>query len=227
MKNTEYIKAIEQLYASNSNKENAYAMAKYMKFNFEYYGIKSPLRKELQRNFIADYGIPDTENILEIIKLLWQTDKRELHYSAMEIFEKRIKELDSSVIDFLEYLIISNSWWDSIDFISPKLVGYVFKTNPELIPTYTDKWIESDNFWLQRSAILFQLKYKQNTDFELLKSIILRLNTEDEFFIRKSIGWALREYSKTNPELVKEFIENNELKPLSAKEGLKVIIKNL
>ncbi len=126
----------------------------------------------------------------------------------------------------LKYLIISNSWWDSIDFISPKLVGYVFKTYPELIPTYTDKWIESDNFWLQRSAILFQLKYKQNTDFELLKSIILRLNTEEEFFIRKSIGWALREYSKTNPKAVKDFIENNELKPLSAKEGLKFIVKS-
>lgn len=109
--------------------------------------------------------------------------------------------------------------------IASSLVGELFKIYPELIIPYTSKWIKSSNMWLQRSAILFQLGYKEKTDKELLADLIIKANeseNKDEFFIRKAIGWALREYSKTNPEWVIEFIkQHDELSNLSKSQGLK------
>ena len=103
------------------------------------------------------------------------------------------------------------------------MVAPHFKRFPELIPQYTEKWMASGNFWLQRTALLFQLKYKKETDVELMFDLIKRLACEKEFFIRKAIGWVLREYSKTDSQAVIYFVENNQLSNLSKKEALKVI----
>lgn len=225
MKATEYIKKIEQLFSENADKEKGYAMAKYMKFNFEYHGINSPTRKELQKEFLKENPLSEIENLEEVINKLWDLPQREYQYFAMEILNKFISKQDASFIDFLENLILKKSWWDSIDFISPSLLGTLFKKYPEKIEYYIEKWMNSGNFWLQRSCILFQLKYKNDTNFDLLKSLIYELKDEKEFFIRKAIGWSLREYSKTNPDAVLHFIENTELSNLSRKEGLKHINK--
>ncbi len=96
-------------------------------------------------------------------------------------------------------MITNKSWWDSIDFIAINLVGEYFKIYPCQIATYVDKWLKSGNIWLQYSAILFQLKYKQNLDTEMLSYVINNLLGSKEFFINKAIGWILREYGKSNP----------------------------
>ena len=121
-----------------------------------------------------------------------------------------------------EFMIINKSWWDTVDMIASHLVGTHFKRFPGLIPAYTEKWMASGNFWLQRTALLFQLKYKKETDVELMSDLIKRLAGEKEFFIRKAIGWVLREYSKTDPEIVINFVENQQLSNLSRTEALKV-----
>jgi 3-methyladenine DNA glycosylase AlkD len=120
-------------------------------------------------------------------------------------------------------MITNKSWWDTVDFIATKLVGTYLVLYPCERKNYVNKWINSGNIWLQRTAILFQLKYKEQTDFELLTYIIRQLNHTDEFFINKAIGWALREYSKTNPVKVKEFIDSVQLSNLSIKEGSKYL----
>lgn len=97
----------------------------------------------------------------------------------------------------------------------------MFLTNHELVPLYTDKWIENENIWLQRAAILYQLKYQEKTNEERLFRYILRRASSDEFFVQKAIGWALREYAKTNPDNVKSFVSQHPLKPLSEREALK------
>jgi 3-methyladenine DNA glycosylase AlkD len=121
----------------------------------------------------------------------------------------------------LEELIGVRSWWDTVDFLAPKLAGPLLLRYPELIGTYPGRWIESDNIWYQRSAILFQLDYKQQTDAQRLFDYIRRRADSREFFVQKAAGWALRQYSKTAPDAVREFIAGNELPPLTVREGLK------
>ena len=126
-------------------------------------------------------------------------------------------------IDLYEKLIIQKSWWDSVDGLAATQVGGHFKKYPGLIGEYTAKWMDSGNIWPQRTCLLFQLKYKDNTDFELLTSFIEPLAGSKEFFIRKAIGWALRQYSKFNPQVVVDYLEVQQLSNLSRREALKVI----
>lgn len=122
-------------------------------------------------------------------------------------------------------LAVKNSWWDSIDFISPKLMGAYFQSFPEDIIPYTQKWIQSDNIWLVRCALLFQLKYKDKTDLELLYKLILQSCHTKEFFINKAIGWMLRENSKRIPHEIKAFVDFHQdiLSNISKKEALRLI----
>jgi len=122
-------------------------------------------------------------------------------------------------------MIVSNAWWDTVDFIAAGTLGRFFRMFPDLVTKLTKEWMVSGNIWLQRSCILFQLKYKKDTDTELLYSFIEKLTSSNEFFIQKSIGWALREYSKVNPPEVLRYTESTELKPLSRREALRIIKK--
>lgn len=132
-----------------------------------------------------------------------------------------MKTLQINDLHFIEKLIREKSWWDSVDSIAPTIVGSIVKNNRAKGEEIIKQWSSSENMWLNRAAILHQLKYKEDTNEDLLKEIILRHNQSPEFFIQKSIGWLLREYAKTNPEFVKGFVLTHDLKPLSKREALK------
>jgi len=221
-----FIENIYSCFVNNAIKADAIQMEKYMRNQFRFFGLKSPLRKELQRNIIKKYGYPDVNDTEYIVLNFWNSDERELQYFAMELLQKNLNKLDSNIIDLLEELIQTKSWWDTIDVIAPNLVGKLFINDKKLQNKYITKWINSDNFWLKRSAIISQLRYKEQTNFNLLKELIFIAKDDDEFFIKKAIGWALREYSKHNPQEVKQFIKTTDLKPLSTREGIKYINKN-
>src|SRR5690606_30371199 len=119
--------------------------------------------------------------------------------------------------------IVNQSWWDTVDAIATHCVGQYLQNYPELKEEYNAKWILSDNMWLNRTAIIFQLKYKEQTNFELLKNNIRHFAGEKEFFIKKAIGWALREYSKTNPSAIIKFLDENDLQQLSIREASKYL----
>lgn len=123
----------------------------------------------------------------------------------------------------LEFGLTHKSWWDSADQIGSEWLSDFFILFPEYIETQTGRWNQSDNSWLQRSSLLFQKKYKTRTDTRLLKKYILQLSDAENFFIRKAIGWALREYGKTDPAFVIRFVNQYPLSPLSKKEALKRI----
>ena len=201
--------------------EKAPAMEQYMRNQFAFYGIPSPLRQHLLTTFIKKNGLPENDNISEIIHNAWQLPQREMQYSALFVMEKRIKKLPITTIALFEELIVEKSWWDSIDFIAPSLVGTHFQRFPEIRDETLTKWMLSGNFWLQRSCLIFQLKYKEQTDEALLFELCRQLGGEKEFFIRKAIGWALRQYARTAPDAVKHFVETTDLQPLSKKEALK------
>ena len=200
-------------------------MKRYMKDKFEFFGIKSFERKELTRNFFVSHGLPAEDDFAPVIREMWDLPQRELQYVALDILERLVKKRIPVEIKLLEHLIVTKSWWDTVDWLATRIVGVRFRQNPELISSTHSRWIKSENIWLQRVCILFQLKYKQETDEKLLFSTIQELSESDEFFIQKAIGWALREQSKTDPAVVQKFIDENELAPLSRREALKVISK--
>jgi len=218
-----YITELEIAFQKHSNSENAFHMKKYMRNKFEFFGIKAPLRKEITRNFLRKNNLPNVSFIKDISVELWKKPEREFQYFGMELLTKYLNLLESDFIRHFEYLITTKSWWDTVDFIAANLVGKHFLNHSELIIPITKTWVNSDNIWLQRTSILFQLKYKSNTDLPLLFNYINMLSHSNEFFIRKAIGWALREYSKTNPKIVIEFVNSHDLSGLSRREALKRI----
>ncbi|MFJ5759483.1 DNA alkylation repair protein [Neobacillus sp. NPDC093182] len=216
------IEKLTHLYEEHRNEENAGPMKKYMKDHFPFLGIKSPLRKELEKKFFKETAILKEDFNMNFVTGLLEKDEREYQYTAITYMGKFIKKLPKDIMPFLEKLITTKSWWDSVDSIAP-LVGELARKYPEIIEETINGWSVDDNFWLRRSAILFQLKYKQQTNKALLFEYIVKNADSKEFFIQKAIGWALREYSKTNPVSVKEFIEGNKLAPLSVREGSKYV----
>ena len=217
------IDLLVKLFEANRNNENATSMQKYMKGHFPFLGIKTPRRRELMKEFFQESDILKEGYQIDFIKALWELDEREYQYAALDYIQKSIKKLDKEYLPLFEKMITTKSWWDSVDVLAPKPIGKIAASFPEVIPNVIDGWAYGDHLWLNRAAILFQLKYKEKTDEKLLYNYILQNNKSKEFFIQKAIGWALREYSKTNSESVKRFIESNELPKLSVREGSKYI----
>ena len=216
---------IQNVYSLNKDSDRAYKMAAYMKNKFPFLGIPSPLRNELNKEILSELKGEGFSNIEQLVNLLWKLPEREYQYLAIIILDKHKDKLTPSHIEFIIDLIKSKSWWDTIDALVPKFIGYILYNYPELRNEYISTWIESSNIWLNRTAILFQLKYKEDTDFELQKTIIDSLKHKPDFFVKKAIGWSLREYSKKEPILVEDYIKKANLQALSEKEGLKIILK--
>ncbi|MRX54759.1 hypothetical protein HMPREF3291_08305 [Bacillus sp. HMSC76G11] len=216
-----YAIKLKDVFSQHADQEKSMAMEKYMRHQFRFFGIKSPDRKEITKQFLKQHGRPDhlSDTVLE----LWTFEERELLYAAIDLLLLEKKKLVPSDIEWIKHLIITHSWWDTVDLIASNVIGQLATKHPELRGTYIDQWADSDNLWLQRTAILHQLKYKQKTDEAWLYPVLIKHSASKEFFIQKAIGWALREYSKTNPESVRAFIESKELSSLSRREGSKYL----
>ncbi|MCK5840207.1 MAG: DNA alkylation repair protein [Bacteroidales bacterium] len=219
--NNSYLNELQKLFEENRNPENAAPMKKYMRNLFDYFGIKKPERTILQKSFFKKNGYPSQDNLENVLKELWDQAEREYQYFAMSLLEKMMKKPDKKAIGLYEYLITHKSWWDTVDLLAVNVVGRYFLQYPDQIKPQTTKWMASTNMWLQRTCILFQLKYKENTDLLLLEQFISQLSGSTEFFINKAIGWSLREYSKTDATYVVNLAKTIELAPLSKRESLK------
>ena len=216
---------LETAFQKNSNPENAFAMAKYMRNHFSFFGIKTEDRRLIFKTICKEKQSEISENLRAIALELYSKTQRELHYCAIEILIKQLKgNYKKEDIQLIEKLLITNSWWDSVDTIAKNVLGEYLVEHPLEIENVIERFSNSENMWLNRSAILFQLGYKQKTNFDLLKSECEKHKNSDDFFIQKAIGWALREYAKTNQQAVKNYVINTNLKPLSKKEALKNIL---
>ena len=217
-----YVAGLTVWFRSHDRPEKAIAMSAYMKNRYTFMGIQTPERNALLKAFLQAHGRPESEQSLEqVVKLLWAQPEREFQNGAMSFLDTRGKRTVESRIMLLESLIMEKSWWDTVDFLAGNAVGSYLTHYPEQIATYPDRWIQSDNLWLRRSALLFQLGYKQRTNEELLFRYIRACAHEKEFFIAKAIGWALRQYARINPDAVLAFVANESLQPLSKREALK------
>ena len=215
---------LESVFSERSNTENAFAMAKYMRNHFSFFGIKTQQRRLIFKKIYKENKKEIQEKSREIALYLFSKPQREFHYCAIEILIKELKgNYKKEDIELIEKILITNSWWDSVDTISKYILGEYLLEFPLETEKVIEHFLNSENIWLNRSAILFQLGYKQKTNFDLLQSECDKHKKAEEFFIQKAIGWALREYAKINPEAVRNFVNQTQLKPLSKKEALKNI----
>jgi len=220
---TDFIETLEYEFAKNADASIAVGQKAYMRDQFEFYGITAPLRRQIQKPFLDQQYLPKKKDLGKIVRSLWKKPQREFQHFAQEFAFKYVKQFEERDIDLFEFMIMHKSWWDTVDYIASKLLGAYFMIYPEKRNAYVQKWLASNNIWLQRSALLFQLKYRGDLDQELLCSTITQLLGSKEFFINKAIGWVLREYSRTNPEWVKQFVGRTKLNPLSKREALRLM----
>ncbi|MBN2960849.1 MAG: DNA alkylation repair protein [Streptococcus gordonii] len=204
-----------------ANPDDAVAMKAYMKNKFEFLGVKTPARRKLAKAFFK----PQTDLVIDwnFINEAWNYPYRELQYTALDYLEIRKNLLTPSDLPHLKKLAQTKSWWDTVDFLD-RLVGSIIARFPETKATILS-WSCDEDIWLRRLAIDHQLLRKEETDTELLEKILVNNLGQTEFFINKAIGWALRDFSKTNPDWVKDFIERHraEMATLSIREGSKYL----
>ena len=219
-----FIKELEAAFLEKKNAENAFHMEKYMKNHFVFFGIKTGERRTILKAISLKNKEEIMENSRKIALELFSKKEREYHYCAIEIIIKNLKNsYIKNDIQLINKLLTTNSWWDSVDTISKYILGeYILQFSEQTIPVI-EQFSNSDNMWLNRSALLFQLGYKKKTNADILFSECTRHSNSNEFFIQKAIGWSLREYGKTNPKAIKTFVSKIKLKRLSEKEALKNI----
>ena len=220
-----YVESIKAVYQAHADPVAAGPMKAYMRNQFEYLGIKSPLQKELQKKFLAECGLPAISDLSGVLHELWELPEREYQYIGIHILRKLEKKLPSEFIVTIETLLTTKSWWDTVDTLASNTVGTHFQRFTDVKDRVISDWRRSENFWLRRTCLLFQLKYKGDTDFDLLCDLIRENLGEKEFFINKAIGWALRTYSRVDADKVRALVAETPLHPLSAREALKWLDK--
>ena len=206
----------------HKNEEQAQKMSKYMLNKFEYIGIKTPERREIFKIFFKEYK--NEEKIdWEFVNKCWENKYREFQYIAADYLKNMKDKLTIDDIPKFKQLILKKSWWDTIDNLDMTIGALGLKDSN--VNKILLEWSLDENIWLRRIAIDHQLLRKEKTNTELLEKILKNNLGQAEFFINKAIGWALRDYSKTNPEWVKNFIEKNRenMAKLSIKEASKYL----
>ncbi|MEM1319634.1 MAG: DNA alkylation repair protein [Bacteroidota bacterium] len=219
---SQYLDTVIACFEEAGRPEVAEGQMKYMRNQFEFFGLKAPVWMPMAKQLFKTHGILRGEELRQLARLCFEEEQRELHYFAIEMVERALKKEPEALIDFLEELIGLRSWWDTVDWLA-KLVGIHFQRFPALIRPVTERWMDSEQLWLQRTAIIFQLRYRDQTDADLLFEYILRVADSKEFFLQKAAGWALRQYAKTNPEVVRRFIAGHQLPALTVREGSKYL----
>ena len=212
---------IFDLFCAARNDERAAAMSAYMKNQFEFLGIPKPERTALAKDFLRGKKAEKTID-WDFVDQCFARPEREFQYLALEYLFLVKARMGLDALPRLERLVAVRSWWDTVDSLS-SLLGDILLHFPEARQTEAPVWINCYNIWFRRVSIIFQLKYKAQTDTNLLSRAILRNCTTREFFLNKAIGWALREYSKTDPDWVRDFVAHHKLNALSVREASKYI----
>lgn len=213
---------IQKSFEQAKDAEQAKKMSAYMRNQFTYYGIPAPIRKNLCKNFLQE----EKKNKCidwAFLDRCWKDEHREFQYVVMDYLSAMHKFLTFEDVPRIEKCIRSKQWWDVIDGLD-RIVGNIAFVDRRINDLML-KWSKDENFWVRRVAIDHQLLRKENTDTELLETILVNNFGSSEFFINKAIGWSLRDYSKTNPAWVADFISRHRqsLNPLSIREAGKYL----
>ncbi|MEU6996600.1 DNA alkylation repair protein [Streptomyces sp. NPDC046465] len=218
----EILQRLVTSYSQAADPGRAAQMRAYMRDIAPFLGLTSPVRRELSRTVLAGTPRPDERDCTAIALRCWELPEREYAYFAVDYLRRHVRRCSSGFLPVARRLVTTRSWWDTVDALAAHVVGGLVAAEPEL-RTAMDEWIEDDDLWVARTALLHQLRHKSATDVERLFAYCVRQSGHPDFFIRKAIGWCLREYAKTDPEAVRDFVERERgrLSPLSVREALK------
>ena len=208
--------------AASADPERASAMAAYMKHRFVFFGVPAAERRAAEREVFGDWRTPDAGELVDFADRCWTEDGRELQYAACDQLRRHAGRLEAGHLADVERLIVAKPWWDTCDVLATRVVGPLVEAHPELQDDM-ERWLRSGDLWLERAAILHQLNYGDETDEALLFRSCLAHAASPEFFHRKAIGWALRQYARVAPEAVRAFVADHEdeLSGLSKREATK------
>jgi len=198
-------------------------MQAYMKSAMPYLGVPVPVTRRLTKQAAAASPPADLDDLLHAASQLWRSaDFREERYAATELAGLRLASGRLEMVPLYREMIVTGAWWDHVDAVS-HLVGAVLLAHPTELGTLLREWSTDADRWLRRTSIISQLGFKARTDTGLLTQVITPNLTDPEFFVRKAIGWALREYARTDPDWVRKFVDANsaEISPLSRREALR------
>jgi 3-methyladenine DNA glycosylase AlkD len=211
-----------EVYGGAAEPERAGAMRAYMRDQFPFLGIATPRRRALSREVLAGQPRPAEEDLRAAALGCWALPEREYQYFAVDWLSRHASVCTPGFLDTARTLVTERSWWDTVDALASHVVGTVVAAHPATASTM-DSWAADDNLWLVRTALLHQLAYKRRTDAERLFTYCLAQAGHRDFFVRKAIGWALREYARTEPDAVREFVTRHRarLSPLSVREALR------
>lgn len=213
---------------------NAEGMAHYMRDQFPFHGLKMAAVVEVWRQARAavtdELGPPTADDLVAFAEEMWRRPEREHQYvgaKALMLASRRkdLGGLEPRHLDAVRDLITTKSWWDTVDILAPNVVGALARAFPEEVVPELDGWIEDEDVWLVRSALLHQLRWKEATDPDRLARYCLVAAPSSEFFVRKAIGWSLRAYSYVAPDWVETFVTDHadELSGLSRREAMKAV----
>lgn len=210
-----------------ADEQKAVEMAAYMKTDMPFWGVQKPDRVPIIREMKKRFAPRSLVGYEENIRALWEGEKREEKYLAINYAESFKEYMIPQAIPIFERLVREGQWWDYVDPIASWLVGRTLLNHEEVVRPTIESYVEDEDFWIRRTALLAHLGHKEKTRGDCLLRYCSALSHEKEFFIRKAIGWALREYSKSEPDKVAKYLKKNEskLSPLSYREGAKHLIK--
>ncbi|WP_432071945.1 DNA alkylation repair protein [Streptomyces wuyuanensis] len=216
------LERLTAIYPAAADPVRAREAAAYMKDVAPFLGIRTPERRALSRAVLDGTPRPAEADCAAIALRCWRLPEREYHYFAADYLRRHVGRCSSAFVPVARHLIATVSWWDTVDTLAAHVVGALVAADAGLVPVM-DRWIEDDDLWVARTALLHQLRHKEATDAERLFRYCLRQSGHPDFFVRKAIGWSLREYAKTDPDAVRGFVDSarDRLAPLSVREALK------
>ena len=218
-----WVQSVQTAFSSADNPKIAAPMSAYMKNHFPFHGITSQHRTELIKDLLSKENLPEHNDLPLICRQLWQLPQREYTYAALTLMTRFHKKLTPTDIPWLIDLVTQKSWWDSVDTLAGNVLSTLVNRLPDTLWPNFEPLISADNFWLNRTAIIVQLKMRDKTDTDFLTAAILPHMHNKEFFLRKAIGWSLRQYARHNPQWVIDFVQQHQelLSGLSKREALK------
>ncbi|HEY0644466.1 MAG TPA: DNA alkylation repair protein [Nocardioides sp.] len=226
-----YVGAVRRALDGAGDPERAAQQQAYMKSELPYVGLGAPALAALLKPLLVEHRFIDRGSWEAAVLELWDdATHREEWYAAIALLRHRAYRqwIDPELLPLLEHLVRTGAWWDVVDVIAAHLVGQVLLDHRDEVTPLMDTWsVDDDNLWIRRTAMLSQLAHAERTDTDLLARVLVA-NLDDttygkEFFIRKALGWALRQHARTDPERVRTFARTHSarLSGLSRREALK------
>jgi 3-methyladenine DNA glycosylase AlkD len=211
---------LDETYPPAADPVRAAGAAAYMRNQFAFVGLTTPQLTKLNRVVLAGLPAPTEADLVAVARACWARPEREYQYFACAYLRRHVAVGSPALLTTVRELITTKSWWDTVDTLAAHTVGALVAAHPRLVSTM-DKWVADDNLWLVRTAILHQLSYKDRTDADRLFRYCSRQAGHRDFFVRKAIGWALRQYARTDPAAVRSFVDSHrsKLSPLSIREA--------